>query len=145
MHFGWFTYLQNGHARMITAGSCLIFLSLSVWNRSCVCFFKFKKAIKNWKWSFPIGYIKIYVTGADPGIFVRGGGVQLSENVDKQKQKRRRRRRRGDVGLWLFSFLQKNGLNQFGRQLIAYKFVFGGGGECRAWQVPLYTNTLMTW
>ena len=27
------------------------------------------------------------LSGADPGIFVRGGGVQLSENFDKQKEK----------------------------------------------------------
>ena len=72
-------------------------------------------------------------TGADPGIFVRG--VQLSENFDKQKKKEKGggqvRGGGGNERLWLFSFLQKNGLNQFSRQLFAYVFFcffFGGGG-----------------
>ena len=35
--------------------------------------------------------VDIIITGADPGIFVRG--VQLSENFDKQKKKKKKRRR----------------------------------------------------
>ena len=66
-----------------------------------------------------------HCSGADPGIFVRG--VQLSGNFDKQKKKKKQK---------------KNGLNQFSRQLFAYKLVFfWGGGGVRAWHVPLYKYT----
>ena len=66
------------------------------------------------------------VTGADPGIFVRGG-VQLSENVDKQKKKieKEEERKRKVVDLVVvLSLLQKYGLNRLSRQLFTFKFIF---------------------
>ena len=59
--------------------------------------------------------------------FRQGGGSDFPKNFNKKK-KEGGGGGGGDGGLWLFSFLQKNGLNQFTRQLFAYKFVFGGGG-----------------
>ena len=67
------------------------------------------------------------VTQARIQEFSSGGGPTFRKFWQAKKKKKKRG---GDRGLWLLSFLQKNGLNQFSRQLFAYKFFFfflGGG------------------
>ena len=78
-------------------------------------------------------------SGADPGIFVRG--VQLSEIFDKQKKKKgggELEKRRVVVAL---SLLAEEWFKSIFQTSICIQVRFRG----RAWQVPLYTNTQMTW
>ena len=57
------------------------------------------------------------------------GGVQLSENFDKEKkntkkEKKKREREIKQRVMMVLSLLQKYGLNRLYRQLFTYKFIF---------------------
>ena len=71
-----------------------------------------------WVFRYICEIYSLIVTGADPGIFVRGGGVQLSENFDKQKKKKKTEEE------WFKSIFQTIICIQVG----FFFFFFGGGG-----------------
>ena len=56
-------------------------------------------------------------TGADPEIFVRGGGSNFPKILKSKRKKKRRRRENEECSL-----------NRLSIQLFTYKFIFGRGG-----------------
>ena len=74
----------------------------------------------------------VATTGADPGIFVRGGGFQLSLKFEKQKNKKNKKRGGGE-GEKTKNTGGCGGSSSsaevwFKSTLFTYKFIFGRGG-----------------
>ena len=47
-----------------------------------------------------------HLPGADPGIFVRGGGSNLPKNVDKQKKKKKKKKKKIGKGRLMISMVE---------------------------------------